>query len=450
MCQTLVREHDTVRVQSHINESPHEIAAVERAFPWALGLSRRLRAVLADRRARRCWPTTSIRPRPSSIAWPSAGHRSRTARRATPRSAAASFRFGVTSTPACTWRSAPMSAAASASACLKEALCAHLMQRVAPQPLVLDARRMLYLATLAGAKALGLDGEIGSFCSGKAADFVYLRPPTEACSSPCCSGPPAPSTCSGLSSRWLEPKACARSASMARLCIGHDARRAEHVRSARLRAALGWIFEDSPWVAERAWDRRPFASVAALHAAMADVVDSATENERLALLRAHPDLGTRARMSDASVGEQQGAGLDRLTGSELEQLQQLNAAYQSRFGFPFLLAVKGSTKHDVLTALARRSAAEPGAELMEALGRCSGLPGSDWRNSSVDEEAVRSQESGIGNQDSDSFFRGGPREHVCERTKDSLLRQGRRHRLSAASRGERVRPGQSRSSAPTC
>jgi 2-oxo-4-hydroxy-4-carboxy-5-ureidoimidazoline decarboxylase len=131
--------------------------------------------------------------------------------------------------------------------------------------------------------------------------------------------------------------------------------------------ALGWIFEDSPWVAERAWTRRPFASVAALHEAMVAEVAAADRAEQLALLRAHPDLGARARMSDASLGEQSGAGLDSLTAAEFVRLQQLNAAYRARFGFPFLFAVKGSTTHDVLDALAARLSATPDAEFAEAL-----------------------------------------------------------------------------------
>src|SRR4030095_6629683 len=117
---------------------------------------------------------------------------------------------------------------------------------------------------------------------------------------------------------------------------------------------LGWMFEGSPWVAERTWTRRPFASLEALHQAMIDVVQQASEPEQLALLRAHPDLGTRARISDASTGEQRGAGLDRLDVNEYEQLQRLNDEYRRRFGFPFLFAVKGSTKEDVLAALEER------------------------------------------------------------------------------------------------
>ena len=135
--------------------------------------------------------------------------------------------------------------------------------------------------------------------------------------------------------------------------------------------ALGWIFENSPWVADRAWSARPFASVDALHGAMSGIVDDAADHERLALLRAHPDLGERARMSEASIDEQHGAGLDRLTAEEFDQLQRLNTAYRARFGFPFLFAVKGSTKHDVLYALERRLTRRPEEELAEAVRQVS-------------------------------------------------------------------------------
>jgi 2-oxo-4-hydroxy-4-carboxy-5-ureidoimidazoline decarboxylase len=134
---------------------------------------------------------------------------------------------------------------------------------------------------------------------------------------------------------------------------------------------LGWIFEASPWIAERAWASRPFASVDDLHGAMTSAMSDASPDERLALLRAHPDLGTRARMSDASVGEQHGAGLDRLTPDEFDRLHRLNAAYRERFGFPFLFAVKGSTTHDVLAALERRLDEDSEQEFAEALRQVS-------------------------------------------------------------------------------
>jgi 2-oxo-4-hydroxy-4-carboxy-5-ureidoimidazoline decarboxylase len=132
-------------------------------------------------------------------------------------------------------------------------------------------------------------------------------------------------------------------------------------------AALGWVFEQSPWVARRAWEQRPFATLGALHGAMTSVVAAPSEDQQLELLRAHPDLGARAKMSDASGREQAGAGLDTLTPEELDRLRALNAAYREKFGFPFLYAVKGSTKHDVLDALERRLTSTRDIEHQEAL-----------------------------------------------------------------------------------
>src|SRR5947208_1537188 len=118
---------------------------------------------------------------------------------------------------------------------------------------------------------------------------------------------------------------------------------------------LGDVFENSPWVAERAWGHGPFASLDALHAAMVAEVEHASTDEQLALLRAHPDLGGRVKMSQASAGEQSGAGLDRLSPEEYEELTRLNAGYRDEFGFPFLFAVKGGTKDDILRSLRERS-----------------------------------------------------------------------------------------------
>ena len=119
-------------------------------------------------------------------------------------------------------------------------------------------------------------------------------------------------------------------------------------------AAVGWVFEDSPWVADRSWPRRPFADVASMHDVMAQQVRDASRDEQLALLRAHPDLGARARMTVASKGEQTGAGLDRLPPDQYARLQSANAHYRERFGFPFLFAVKGSTPAEILDALDER------------------------------------------------------------------------------------------------
>ncbi len=130
---------------------------------------------------------------------------------------------------------------------------------------------------------------------------------------------------------------------------------------------LGWVFEHSPWVAERAWEARPFATREALHQAMVAEVEKGSREEKRALLRAHPDLGTRARVSEASTAEQAGVGLDQLTHAEFEKLHGLNTRYKAKFGFPFLFAVKGSTKQDILQTLERRVEDPVEQEFEEAL-----------------------------------------------------------------------------------
>ena len=139
----------------------------------------------------------------------------------------------------------------------------------------------------------------------------------------------------------------------------------------RFVASIGWVFEHSPWVAERVYASKPFASIAALHGAMTSEVRRATRDEQIALLRAHPDLGARARMSDSSTAEQAGAGLDHLTPVQFRTLQRLNREYRARFGFPFLFAVKGSTVDDILAALEARRSTGYDHELDEALRQVS-------------------------------------------------------------------------------
>ena len=139
----------------------------------------------------------------------------------------------------------------------------------------------------------------------------------------------------------------------------------------RFVAALGGIFEHSPWVAEQVWTSRPFATVAGLYETMVRAVERASKEEQLTLIRAHPDLGARVnpKMSQASASEQAGAGLDRLTAEEFERLQALNSAYRKKFGFPFIYAVRGSTKYDVLRALEQRLQASLELERSTALAQ---------------------------------------------------------------------------------
>jgi 2-oxo-4-hydroxy-4-carboxy-5-ureidoimidazoline decarboxylase len=139
----------------------------------------------------------------------------------------------------------------------------------------------------------------------------------------------------------------------------------------RFVAALGPVFEHSPWIAERAWASRSFTSPEALHAAMVAVVRAATPEERLALLRAHPELAGKAArtgtMTTESVGEQGGAGLDRLAEEEFARFDRLNAAYRGKFGFPFIIAVRGRGRAEILAAFERRLDNDAGTETEAAL-----------------------------------------------------------------------------------
>jgi beta-ureidopropionase / N-carbamoyl-L-amino-acid hydrolase len=141
-------------------------------------------------------------------------------------------------------------------------------------------------------------------------------------------------------------------------------------------ATLTGVFEHSPWVAGRVASARPFASVLQLHAAMCAAVGSASPAEQLALIRAHPELAGRAairgELTPQSADEQQGAGLQACSPQEFARLQELNAAYARKFGFPFVLAVKGHTRSSVLAAMQQRTghgADEERATALAEIGR---------------------------------------------------------------------------------
>jgi len=140
---------------------------------------------------------------------------------------------------------------------------------------------------------------------------------------------------------------------------------------ARFLAAYRGLFEHSPWVVERAWSKRPFADRAALHAAFMAVLEAASEDERLALVRAHPQLADKAAIAAGltaeSASEQAGAGLDRLTPEEFAQFHAYNRAYLDRFGFPFIVCVRLHDKAGILELMRRRLEGERDAELIEAI-----------------------------------------------------------------------------------
>lgn len=132
-------------------------------------------------------------------------------------------------------------------------------------------------------------------------------------------------------------------------------------------AALGAVFEETPAIARHTWSDRPFRDVADLHQKMVQVVNGMSADEQLALIRAHPDLGSRAKMADASIQEQAGVGLDRLSPDEYQRFQSLNHAYQTKFGFPFIIAVKNHTKASILNAFEQRLKNSIGVEKQQAL-----------------------------------------------------------------------------------
>jgi 2-oxo-4-hydroxy-4-carboxy-5-ureidoimidazoline decarboxylase len=121
---------------------------------------------------------------------------------------------------------------------------------------------------------------------------------------------------------------------------------------------FGGIFENSPWVAEKAWEKRPFASLDDMHGAMVAVAKNAPAAQQLALLQSHPDLaGKEAQagtMTASSVTEQASAGLNALSPAEFAELSGLNAAYRAKFGFPFIIAVRMHTKEGIFFEFRRR------------------------------------------------------------------------------------------------
>jgi OHCU decarboxylase len=136
-------------------------------------------------------------------------------------------------------------------------------------------------------------------------------------------------------------------------------------------ARYGGVFEDSPWIAERAYDRGPFASTEALHRAMVAVVEDAPREARVALIRAHPELAGRAasagELGPESTREQAAAGLDRLTPGQHADILALTAAYRERFGFPFVVCAREHTADSIIATARERLAHDPDAEERTAL-----------------------------------------------------------------------------------
>ena len=138
-------------------------------------------------------------------------------------------------------------------------------------------------------------------------------------------------------------------------------------------SAFGAVYEHSPWIAERAFARRPFASPLDLQLALYGVVQGASDGEKLALIRAHPELAGReaqaGTLTPASTREQAAAGLGTLTPEEAVELRGLNARYVSTFGFPFVICARQNRRDAILGTLRARLANTREQEIANAIAQ---------------------------------------------------------------------------------
>lgn len=144
---------------------------------------------------------------------------------------------------------------------------------------------------------------------------------------------------------------------------------------ARFLRLQGRVYEHSPWIAEKLWDaglKPAHDEIEGLHRDLAAIVDAAPRDKQLALLNAHPDLAGRLAMrgelTAESTSEQAGAGLDKCSPEEFRRFTELNDAYKAKFGFPFILAVKGKRRVDILRNFEQRIHHAPDVEFRTALG----------------------------------------------------------------------------------
>lgn len=130
---------------------------------------------------------------------------------------------------------------------------------------------------------------------------------------------------------------------------------------------FGGVFEHSLWVAEQAFCGRPFHSMEHFFKKMVSAVYDASFDDQLTLLRNHPDLGAKAKMTDASTKEQKGAGLTTLSEAEYQHFLKLNKMYKNKFAFPFIMAVHGKTKEEICVQLQKRNLNDQETEFRTAL-----------------------------------------------------------------------------------
>jgi 2-oxo-4-hydroxy-4-carboxy-5-ureidoimidazoline decarboxylase len=138
---------------------------------------------------------------------------------------------------------------------------------------------------------------------------------------------------------------------------------------------VGWVYEHSAWVAERAWEHRPFTTIDGLHAAMDKVVEVATPGEKMSLIQAHPDLAgglaRQGKLTAASTSEQATAGLNELTPEDAQAITKNNRRYREKFGFPFIVCVRLNNIELIREAFKERLQNGRAQEINVALGEIS-------------------------------------------------------------------------------
>ena len=130
---------------------------------------------------------------------------------------------------------------------------------------------------------------------------------------------------------------------------------------------IGPVFEHSPWIAEQTWPLRPFENREFLHAALCKTVADADKQAQLDLIRAHPDLVSRAVLTNESRTEQASANLDQLSREEINLFEKYNLQYQEKFGFPFIICARLNKKEAILDAFPVRLRNSPETEIETAL-----------------------------------------------------------------------------------
>lgn len=140
-------------------------------------------------------------------------------------------------------------------------------------------------------------------------------------------------------------------------------------------SVFGTVFEHSPWAAELAYEDKPFATRDELRDSLAEAVMNSGKDAQLALLRAHPELGSRDRMANASEREQEAAGITRADEERRARMLSLNSAYREKFDFPFIVAVKGLTPDDILDNMQERIGNSEDDEFQECLSQVMRIAG---------------------------------------------------------------------------